>query len=216
VPADGTLIKASETGRLYGAAGGAPLYPAEACNGEICIPPVVVNQGTIDLLDHLRNLPIIGTVIQTVSGQQWRLANTLVCNPSCHDPLVAWVKTANAASAVLVPDAVAAQFTQVNPLGNLDVATVTGRNLRVQGWAFDPNTVESIQVQVRVDGAARTPVLAAVNRPDLRSAYSAYGNLHGYDTNVGLTAGTHQVCVDAINRRAGATTVTGCRTITIT
>ena len=62
-PADGTYIATAETGRLYVAAGGAPLWLG-ACPGDSC-PYVLVNQTTIDVLDHLNSVPADGTFLAT-------------------------------------------------------------------------------------------------------------------------------------------------------
>jgi L,D-peptidoglycan transpeptidase YkuD (ErfK/YbiS/YcfS/YnhG family) len=52
-PADGTLLHAAETGRVYQVAGGSPTWLRQ-CPGQGCIAMVNVNQWTIDTRDHLR------------------------------------------------------------------------------------------------------------------------------------------------------------------
>ena len=52
VPADGTMLRAVETGRIYQVMEGSPIY-LSACPPEGCIGVVNVNQWTIDTRDHL-------------------------------------------------------------------------------------------------------------------------------------------------------------------
>src|SRR5664280_3260133 len=51
-PADGTLLHAAETGRVYQVAGGTPTWLAQ-CPAQGCVAMVNVNQWTIDTRDHL-------------------------------------------------------------------------------------------------------------------------------------------------------------------
>ena len=52
-PADGTLLHAAETGRVYQVAGGSPTWLRQ-CPVQGCVAMVNVNQWTIDTRDHLR------------------------------------------------------------------------------------------------------------------------------------------------------------------
>jgi Peptidase family M23 len=63
VPANGTLIQAFDTGKVYTVAGGAPLWLGK-CPPSGCIGMAVVDQSVIDRLDHLRARPSNGTLIQ--------------------------------------------------------------------------------------------------------------------------------------------------------
>lgn len=52
-PADGTLLLAVETGRVYQVTGGSPTWLAQ-CPAQGCVAMVKVNQWTVDTRDHLR------------------------------------------------------------------------------------------------------------------------------------------------------------------
>ena len=102
------------------------------------------------------------------------------------------------------------------PFGWLDVATGGPGNIRVAGWAIDPETAAPIGVHVYVDGAYAGAVTAAGSRPDVGAVHRPYGPAHGFDLTVGARPGTRNVCVYAIN--AGDGTVNpqlGCATVTV-
>jgi hypothetical protein len=102
------------------------------------------------------------------------------------------------------------------PFGYLDVATGGPGNIRIAGWAIDPETVAPIGVHVYVDGAFAGAATADGSRPDVGAVHRPYGPAHGFDLTVGARAGTRNVCVYAIN--AGDGTVNpqlGCATVTV-
>jgi surface antigen len=73
-PADGAFIRAVETGRVYRAAGGAPLWLSTCVDG--CAGLVNVDQWTIDSLDHLRAYPADGTLLHAVeTGRVYQVTN---------------------------------------------------------------------------------------------------------------------------------------------
>lgn len=99
------------------------------------------------------------------------------------------------------------------PIGAFDTATGSAGTLRLTGWALDPDTAAPIQVHVYVDGRAVRSVTANGNRPDVDRVYGK-GAAHGYDVTVPAAAGSHQVCVYAINTPVGVNPQLGCRTAT--
>lgn len=64
VPADGTTLTVAENASVYRVAGGAPIQLSSCSAG--CASPVMVNQSSIDSLNHLRAVPADGTVVLTV------------------------------------------------------------------------------------------------------------------------------------------------------
>lgn len=101
------------------------------------------------------------------------------------------------------------------PIGSFDAATVSGSSISVSGWAIDQDTSSSISVQVSLDGSA-TAVTANGARPDVLTAYPAYGRYHGFSASLPSTPGTHTVCVAAVNSGAGpASTALGCKSVSI-
>ncbi|GCE77689.1 N-acetylmuramoyl-L-alanine amidase [Cellulomonas biazotea] len=102
----------------------------------------------------------------------------------------------------------------VSPYGEWDSVTTTGSSLTVSGWAFDPETVVPITVEVRVDGAL-TSVLADRPRPDVAAAYPALGPNHGFTATIPHGPGSPVVCLAAVNVGNGTTVSLGCRRVTI-
>lgn len=103
-----------------------------------------------------------------------------------------------------------------SPYGNVEAAIVTTPGtIAVAGWAIDPDTADSIQVHVYVDGRPRGALVANGARPDVGRLNPGYGDAHGYSTTIaGLAGGTHEVCIAAINVRSGAN-AWSCRTVTL-
>ena len=85
------------------------------------------------------------------------------------------------------------------PLGHVDLVQVAGSELRVAGWAFDPDDpAASSQVAVYVDGAGLGWYSAALPRADINRVYGVGGD-HGFDVRHTASAGRHTVTVYAIN-----------------
>jgi SpoIID/LytB domain protein len=103
-----------------------------------------------------------------------------------------------------------------NPVGSLDGVTASGLTVTARGWALDPNVgTGPINVHVYVDGRAVTGLTANQSRPDVGRAYPDAGPAHGYSWSGTLAAGSHSVCVYAINQGAGTGNPRlGCRTVT--
>lgn len=102
----------------------------------------------------------------------------------------------------------------VNPVSALDTVTAGIGQVRVTGWAFDPDTSGSIGVHIYVGGAVQGTV-ANLSRPDVAAAYGI-GDPHGYDVTIPVSSpGPTQVCAYAINEGPGANTFIGCRTTTV-
>ena len=101
------------------------------------------------------------------------------------------------------------------PIGTVDSVTspATGQ-IRVSGWALDPDTSASIDVHVYVDGKAATSAKASASRPDVGAAHGK-GDAHGYTVTVPAGSGTHQVCVYAIDSTGGPNPQIGCRSVSV-
>lgn len=103
---------------------------------------------------------------------------------------------------------------QQAPVGAADFVRGGNNVIALAGWAFDPDTTASIQVHVYVDGVG-TPLVAAGSRPDVGAAYR-HGDAHGFDVSLPASAGTHNVCLYAIDGTGGPTNTTlGCWTVTV-
>ena len=103
------------------------------------------------------------------------------------------------------------------PIGNLELAvSPAAGQIRVAGWTFDPDAPESAaEVHVYVDGRGAALVSANLSRPDVGAAFPGVGANHGFDTTINVAAGSHQVCVYALNYGpVSPNTTLGCRTVT--
>jgi hypothetical protein len=104
-----------------------------------------------------------------------------------------------------------------NPIGAVETAVGGTGQLRVVGWALDPDTAAPIDVHVYVDGTFATAATADTTRPGLGAFFPGYGDDHGYDLVVPAPPGTRTVAVFAINTGSGTTNpYLGARTVTVT
>jgi hypothetical protein len=101
------------------------------------------------------------------------------------------------------------------PFGSLDTAVSTAGGLQLQGWAIDPDTTGAVKVHAYVDGSYAGEFTADKNRPDIGSAFPAFGPDHGFDFFVPASPGPHNVCVFAINTPSGSNPLLACRTATV-
>jgi hypothetical protein len=103
-----------------------------------------------------------------------------------------------------------------NPAGAFEhvVRAPGSTDLRVTGWALDPDTTRPIAVRVSVDGKVVGSPVAAQPRPDIAMRYPVYGPAHGFYLRTRASDGEHRVCVTAVNVRGGTgDTSLGCRII---
>ncbi|MFN8053041.1 MAG: hypothetical protein U0Q22_16465 [Acidimicrobiales bacterium] len=102
--------------------------------------------------------------------------------------------------------------TDGSPIGNIEFVGVTPLELIVRGWTIDPDTAASINVGLEVDGVVVLRTTADLDRSDVGSIYTDYGNAHGfvleYITPLNPLA---TVCVNAYNAGGGVDKQLGCR-----
>jgi hypothetical protein len=103
-----------------------------------------------------------------------------------------------------------------NPRGVIDSASVTGITATLRGWAFDPDIPDApSSVHVYVDGVFRKAVVADGSRWDVGLVFGV-GASHGWTAEVSVPAGTHSVCVYALNTGRGTTHPhLGCRSVSV-
>lgn len=100
------------------------------------------------------------------------------------------------------------------PFGVIDYASAIPGGVTFSGWAIDPDTTSAINVQVSVDGVVGYTGAASNDNPSLATVFPDDGPDHGYSGQItGLSAGTHTVCVTAINVSFGSNTSLGCKTV---
>jgi hypothetical protein len=107
------------------------------------------------------------------------------------------------------------RVSNAGPVGFLDGADADGSGIRVSGWALDPDTLAPLQVHVYVDNQFAGFGTADVPRPDVAAAWPGSGLQHGYSFEVPSAAGTHEVCVYAINQPVSTNPSVGCTTVTV-
>ncbi len=117
-------------------------------------------------------------------------------------------------------DMIAARSTAIagSPSGNVETLRVTGDQLDVAGWAYDPDAPTSaISVGVSVDGGWALSLRADQNRTDVAAARPDLGPVHGFTGQSRLSPGSHAVCVVFVNTGGtGANTWMTCQTVTAT
>lgn len=101
-----------------------------------------------------------------------------------------------------------------SPIGALENVAGEPGSIAVSGWAFDPDVTTPTFVWVDVDGRG-SPLLANVPRNDIAARYGLANAAHGFQTTIAAAAGSHVVCVTAVNAGPGSDTPLGCRTVTV-
>jgi len=102
-----------------------------------------------------------------------------------------------------------------NPTLLLDeVSSPAAGQVRVRGWAIDPDTTAALRVHVYFDGASGVSIGADQAKPSLATVYGAFGGDHAFSSTFTRPAGTTNVCVYAINQGAGQNTQV-CKTVTV-
>ncbi len=96
-----------------------------------------------------------------------------------------------------------------------EVSSPAAGQVKVRGWAIDPDTASSIRVHLYVDGVGRANV-AADQTKSLGATYAGFGTAHAFSTVLsGQPSGsTVQMCAYAINQGAGSNTSV-CRSVTV-
>lgn len=96
-----------------------------------------------------------------------------------------------------------------------EVSSPAAGQVRVRGWAIDPDTAASLRVHVYFDGAGGTSIASDQSKASLATAYGAFGPDHAFSrTFTGKPSGPVDVCVFAINQGAGQNTEV-CRSVTV-
>lgn len=110
-----------------------------------------------------------------------------------------------------------ATVTVVNhaPSGFYDAISATKSTITVAGWAYDQDRSDPVQVQVRIGAQLITTGTANQSRPDVGAAVPGAGDQRGFVIEFPVAAGSHQVCLTAVNLPAGAGTSLGCRTVNV-
>ncbi|WP_157490041.1 hypothetical protein [Frigoribacterium sp. Leaf186] len=98
------------------------------------------------------------------------------------------------------------------PVGSFDSAVRQGATVDLRGWALDPDTADSVDVAVYVDGRGAGVVRAGATRGDIARAYPGWGAAHGFSTTITAAPGS-TVCTYGIDSSKGENTTLGCRVV---
>lgn len=113
-----------------------------------------------------------------------------------------------------------------NPVGGLNLAgSPAPGQVRVRGWAFDPNAPTApLAIRLVVGGKAGTPgaatyelgTVATRSRRDVALEYPEAGPRHGFDLSLPIVkSGRQQVCAYALDLDPGEDRLLGCKGATI-
>ena len=103
------------------------------------------------------------------------------------------------------------------PVGVLEQVAPGPDGVVVSGWALDPDTAASVRTHLYVDGRKVAEPRADLPRADIGARYPGYGPAHGFRSEpLPLTAGTHSVCLWALNAAGtGGNVRLGCRSVVV-
>lgn len=102
------------------------------------------------------------------------------------------------------------------PFGSLDAVRESRTGLALSGWAIDPDTADSVDVHLYVNGSPAASATASGVREDVARAHPGYGSNHGFGISIPIASGTHNVCAYAIDKvHPHQNTSLGCRRISV-
>jgi hypothetical protein len=94
-----------------------------------------------------------------------------------------------------------------------NIQPVSG-GLGVWGFAVDPDATGPTMVNVYMDDVLVSTVPASTPRSDLGPRFPGYGDGHAFGAEFPAAAGSHKICVTAVNQGAGGDLQLGCNTVT--
>ncbi len=113
-----------------------------------------------------------------------------------------------------------ARTVALDPIGVLELASTSAGQVRLRGWALDPDSAPAAEVEVRIGGVPARKAFADVERPDVFDAFGPWnplGSGHGFDLVLaGLRTGPHAVCISALDTTASVRHPIACRTLQVT
>jgi hypothetical protein len=97
------------------------------------------------------------------------------------------------------------------PVGSLDMVTVSPGSVAVGGWVAVPYDPEA-QAVISVDGTVAARLDTTVPRPDVQAAVPLAGATAGFNGTIPVSGGSHRICLSATGAPLDAV---GCRTVTL-
>jgi hypothetical protein len=101
-----------------------------------------------------------------------------------------------------------------NPVGRLGAINSAQGMISASGWAYDPESLDSIVVAMIIDGKWFTSWSNGY-RSDWRANHPGYGDSHGFAISAKVSKGVHRTCVVARNTAGGVDTMLGCQNIVV-
>jgi hypothetical protein len=103
----------------------------------------------------------------------------------------------------------------LSPLGRFEslVRAAGSTDLRVAGWAFDPDSTAAVGVRITLDGQTVSTLKAAGKRTDIATKYPSAGANRGLTAVLPADDQEHSVCLTAINVGGGSNKSLGCKII---
>jgi V8-like Glu-specific endopeptidase len=209
-PADGTFIRAAQTGRVYRVALGAPIYVGgwPSVGGEK--PTVLVDNYAVARHKHLRMFAGTGFIRGYASGKVYRVVDGHPYWIHSWDP---WggQKRYTDLDQVSID---ACDHLRCGPFGGIGAVKVRTRTIRLTGWAMDPNSESPVRVRLVVDGKVRASAVASRTFAGLDGRFHR-GNGWGFRLAAKVADGKHKVCAVANNVGRGRDGRVGCRTVRV-
>ena len=100
------------------------------------------------------------------------------------------------------------------PVGSLDRVRGRTDDIRVVGWAIDPDGGD-VEVAVFLDGVEHARTTASRPRPDLSTVHPTADSTGGFDIKVAAQPGEHNVCVYTFGSDGAQGPLLGCSTVTV-
>lgn len=132
--------------------------------------------------------------------------------PAGQQTVTVWAKDLSNGAWVKIASKAVQQATGYPWLAVDEVSSKAPGKLVARGWAIDPDTTGTVQVHFYLDGKGLASIPANLTKSGLNSAKPGYGDQHAYrlDRN-GIGAGTHKLCIIAINVGPGSSNASICK-----
>jgi peptidoglycan hydrolase-like protein with peptidoglycan-binding domain len=107
--------------------------------------------------------------------------------------------------------------TQHNPVGGITTLTSALGTVRLDGWAFDPDSAAVVPTSLTVDGRPSAVTPTAATRTDIGLRFPGIGDQHGVQAQLDLAEGSHAVCLLASNATdtLGSPATVACSTVKV-
>lgn len=104
-----------------------------------------------------------------------------------------------------------------SPQGRIDSVRLAPGGAQVVGWAADPDSSATVELEFTVDGAVAASGSASRTRSDVGAAYPWFGSERGFNTiaPLAVTPGTRRVCVNAIDLPTADRVALGCGNVVV-